>query len=94
MFDDLRGLIQKSDEIGQLTKVEGADGELEMGTINELMVERKKPILLFDKVKLGGRLLSGLGERWFCVLEPTARMPRVACEVLSRLDKSDAMGVS
>lgn len=51
MFDDLRGLIQKLDELGHLTKVVGADWDLEMGTINELMVEHKKPILLFDKVK-------------------------------------------
>ena len=51
MFDDLRGFIHKLEQKGQVTKVEGADWELEIGTINELMVERKKPIVLFDKIK-------------------------------------------
>jgi len=51
MFDDLRGFLQKLDEIGQLKKVEGADWDLEIGTINELMAERQGPALLFDKVK-------------------------------------------
>ena len=51
MFDDLRSFLQKLDEIGQLKKVEGADWDLEIGTINELMAERQGPALLFDKVK-------------------------------------------
>ena len=51
MFDDLRGLIQRLDEVGQVTNVDGADWHLEIGTITELMVEHKKPILLFDNIK-------------------------------------------
>lgn len=63
MFDDLRSFIQRLDEIGQLKKVEGADCDLEIGTINELMAERKGPALLFDKVKgypEGYRIATGL----------------------------------
>ncbi len=51
MFDDLRSFIQKLDEIGELKKIEGAHWDLEIGTITELMAERKGPALLFDKVK-------------------------------------------
>jgi 4-hydroxy-3-polyprenylbenzoate decarboxylase len=51
MFDDLRSFIQLMEERGQLKKVEGADWDLEIGTINELMAERNGPSLLFDKVK-------------------------------------------
>lgn len=51
MFDDLRGYISRLDEIGQLRKVDGADWDLEIGTITELMAERQEPALLFDKVK-------------------------------------------
>ena len=51
MFDDLRGLLEKLDEMGQLLVVEGADWDLEIGTINELTAERKGPALLFDKIK-------------------------------------------
>ena len=50
-FDDLRGFVQRLDEIGQLKKVEGADWDLEIGTLTELMAERLGPALLFDKVK-------------------------------------------
>ena len=51
MFDDLRSFIQALDEVGQLKKVEGADWNLEIGTISELLLERKGPALLFDSVK-------------------------------------------
>ncbi len=63
MFDDLRGFIQKLDEMGQVTKVDGADWDLEIGTIIELMVEHKKPILLFDNIKdypAGYRLVTNI----------------------------------
>ncbi len=61
LFDDLRGFMQRLDEIGQLKKVEGADWDLEIGTITELMAERLGPALLFDKIKgypAGYRVLS------------------------------------
>lgn len=54
MFDDLRSLIQVLDGMGQLKKVEGADWNLEIGTILELMMERhgpNGPTLLFDNIK-------------------------------------------
>jgi len=51
MFNDLRELLNKLEEMGQLKIVEGADWDLEIGTINELMAERKGPSLLFDKIK-------------------------------------------
>lgn len=51
MFDSLRSFVQKLDEVGQLKKVDGADWDLEIGTICELNSERSGPALLFDKIK-------------------------------------------
>lgn len=51
MFHDLREFLEKLERIGQLRIVEGADWDLDIGTINELMSERKGPALLFDKIK-------------------------------------------
>ncbi|TAK29317.1 MAG: UbiD family decarboxylase, partial [Chloroflexota bacterium] len=39
------------DDIGELRVVEGADWDLEIGAISELMREQKGPSLLFDKVE-------------------------------------------
>jgi 4-hydroxy-3-polyprenylbenzoate decarboxylase len=50
-FDDLRDYIKALDKRGLLTKVEGADWNLEIGTITELVAEKEKSALLFDKVK-------------------------------------------
>lgn len=51
MFDDLRDYVQRLDEMGQLIRVDGADWDLEIGTITELMAERDERALLFDRVK-------------------------------------------
>lgn len=51
MFASLRNFVQRLDEIGQLKKVDGADWNLEIGTISELFGERKGPALLFDNIK-------------------------------------------
>jgi UbiD family decarboxylase len=61
LFNDLREFIQRLDEVGQLKRVEGADWDLEIGTLTELMAERLGPALLFDKIKgypEGYRVLS------------------------------------
>lgn len=50
MFNDLRAFISKLEELGELKKVEGADWDLEIGTVTELMAERKGPALLFDNI--------------------------------------------
>ena len=54
MINSLRELIKVLDEKGKVRTVEGADWNLEIGTILELMLERNGsngPILLFDKIK-------------------------------------------
>jgi UbiD family decarboxylase len=71
LFNDLREFMQRLDEIGQLKRVEGADWDLEIGTITELMAERLGPALLFDKIKdypagyrvLSNTVLSKIGQR-------------------------------
>ena len=51
MFDDFRSFIEELDKKGELERVEGADWDLEIGTITELFAERRGHALLFDKVK-------------------------------------------
>jgi len=48
---DLREYIAQLEDIGQLQVVEGADWDLEIGTITELMAEKGGPALLFDGIK-------------------------------------------
>lgn len=50
-FKDLREFLEKCDEIGELKKIDGADWNLEIGAITELMAEiPNHPALLFDKI--------------------------------------------
>lgn len=51
MFDDLRTFLEALDERGLLKRIEGADWDLEIGTICELMMERRRVPLLFEKIK-------------------------------------------
>ncbi len=53
MFKDLRDFIELLDRKGELKYIEGADWNLELGTITELAATKitGKPALLFDKVK-------------------------------------------
>ncbi len=51
MFDDLRGFIQKANELGQCKLIEGAHWDLEMGLITEWQAGiPDSPMLLFDKI--------------------------------------------
>jgi len=47
----LRDLIDRLDELGELRRVDGADWNLELGAITEMMALRDGPALLFDQVK-------------------------------------------
>jgi len=49
IFDDLRMFLKKCEEDGDLRVIEGADWNLEVGTIAELAAEKFGPALLFDK---------------------------------------------
>ena len=48
---DLREFLNILEEKGSLARIEGADWNLEIGALNEIMAERKGPALLFDKIK-------------------------------------------
>jgi UbiD family decarboxylase len=50
-FKDLREFILAVNEIGELRTVQGADWDLEIGTLAELNYERQGPALLFDNIK-------------------------------------------
>ena len=49
-FNDLRSFIAGAERIGELKVIEGADWDLEIGCITELMAEQEGPLLLFDSI--------------------------------------------
>ncbi len=51
MFSDLRAFLTKTDELGELRRIDGADPDLDVGGLTELMAERSGPALLFDSLK-------------------------------------------
>ena len=63
---DLRELVDLIDEIGELERVDGADWNLEMGALSELVARLypgRSPALLFDDIPgypKGFRVLSGV----------------------------------
>ena len=50
MFKDLREYIERVKELGEYKLIEGADWNLEIGAITELMAEGKGTALLFDQI--------------------------------------------
>lgn len=48
---DLRSFLAKCKEDGDLLELEGVDWDTELGTISEILAEKKGPALLFDKFK-------------------------------------------
>ena len=50
-FTDLREFIAELDDLNEIRAVDGADWELELGTICELNYERQGKALLFDNIK-------------------------------------------
>ena len=50
-FHSLREFIDVAREMGEVQEIDGADWNLEIGAISELMAERKGPVLLFDHIK-------------------------------------------
>jgi 4-hydroxy-3-polyprenylbenzoate decarboxylase len=51
MANDLRSFLKALEEKGKVRVVKGADWDLEIGTVNELMAERQGPALIFDHIK-------------------------------------------
>ncbi len=51
MYNDMREFIKQAEELGELKVIEGADWDLEIGTITEIMAKPGTPLLLFDKIK-------------------------------------------
>lgn len=49
VFDDLRSFLEQCEKDGDLEKIDGADWNLEVGTISEMVAEKFGPALLFDK---------------------------------------------
>ncbi len=51
MFNDLREYIKLVEELGELKIIEGADWDLEIGAVTEIMARPGTPLLLFDNIK-------------------------------------------
>lgn len=51
VYKDLRDYLRVVEERGDLERVNGADPNVELGTIAELMAERDGPALLFDEIQ-------------------------------------------
>ncbi len=52
MYNDLREFIEEARAAGELTQVDGADWDLEIGTITHLAGDKgNSPVLLFDHIK-------------------------------------------
>jgi UbiD family decarboxylase len=49
-FTDLRTFIDGAARIGELKQIDGADWNLEIGCLTELMAEQDGPLLLFDNI--------------------------------------------
>ena len=49
-FTDLRTFIDGAARIGELKQIDGADWNLEIGCLTELMAEQEGPLLLFDNI--------------------------------------------
>ncbi len=47
---DFRDFLDRLERRGQIKLIEGADCDLEIGTLTELMCERRGPMLLFDSI--------------------------------------------
>ena len=66
IFNDLREFINEADRIGEIHRVDGADWDLDIGALTEMIAEKdisSHPALLFDKVKgheKGFRVLSNI----------------------------------
>ena len=50
-IQDLRSFIGLLESMGEIRKVEGADWNLEIGGLTELLSEKRGPALLFDRIK-------------------------------------------
>src|SRR3990167_7867158 len=48
---DLRSFIGLLESMGEIKKIEGADWNLEIGGLTELLSEKQGPALLFDRIK-------------------------------------------
>lgn len=49
-WSDFREFLAQADRQGDVKRVEGADCDLEIGALTELICERKGPMLLFDRI--------------------------------------------
>ena len=50
--DGLRSWLQQADELGELRTIEGADWDLEIGGVADIVTEKgSSPAVLFDSIK-------------------------------------------
>ena len=63
--DGLRSWLKQADELGEIRTIEGADWNLEIGGVADIVNERgSSPAVLFDSVKVIRRVIAFWSTRW------------------------------
>ena len=75
-FNDLRDFIELIEQEGQLRRFQGADANLEIGTISEVLAEQTGPMALFEQIP-GYAPDIRLVSNSFATTARTARLLRV-----------------
>ena len=61
--DGLRSWLKQADDLGELRTIEGADWDLEIGGVADIVTERgSSPAVLFDSIKELSKRLSRAGQ--------------------------------
>ena len=70
--DGLRSWLKQADDLGELRTIDGADWDLEIGGVADIVTERgSSPAVLFDSIKNYPKGLSGSCQ--FAGLDQAAR---------------------
>lgn len=92
LFDSLREFVEALDKMGDLKKIDGAEWDLEMGALTELMWEAGGPGLLFQNIKGyegGTRVATNMfATRKRCLLALDMPLDLKEEEAIDRFEKS------
>jgi len=92
IFESLREFVEKLDQMGDLKKIDGAEWDLEMGALTELMWDAGGPALFFQNIKGyegATRVATNLfATRKRCLLALDMPLDLKEEEALDRFDKS------
>ncbi len=92
IFESLREFVEKLDQMGDLKKIDGAEWDLEMGALTELMWDAGGPALFFQNIKGyegGSRVATNLfATRKRCLLGLDMPLDLKEEEAIERFERS------